>query len=70
MRYLIPIFGCLLTSCALYHTEPVFLKHPTSGKTVQCGPYKMVSMDNTDVALRELQCIQDFKDQGYQRVAK
>ena len=54
-----------LIGCA---AEPVFLKHPGTGQTAKCGPY-YDTFGRTGVAeaMREAQCIQDYKDQGFVR---
>ena len=46
-------------------TEAVILRHPETGNTVKCGPYSESSVANS---MREVQCIQDYKEQGYMRV--
>ncbi len=49
-------------------TGPVILRHPETGKTVQCSP------DDTEqpaeVAYqRQRECIEDYERQGYKRVS-
>lgn len=51
-------------------TTPVKMVHPKTGKVVQCGPYYTgLSPDFKlqGIAMRESQCIQDYKEQGYVR---
>ena len=58
----------LLASCAST-TKPVFLTHPKTGATVQCGPYPTRGLAKPmAAAMHETQCIQDYKEQGYVRV--
>lgn len=50
-------------------TDPVFLRHPQTGKKVQCGPYSMTGWAATQAApIRERGCIEDYQRQGYERV--
>lgn len=66
MRF-IPVFlALLLTACA--STEVVVLKHTGTGQTVQCGPYQYNNYSAGAAALREIQCIQDYQRQGYERL--
>jgi len=62
---LLALIGC--TS-----TDPVFLRHPKTGQTVQCGSYKYrgVGAPPMAVVVRESKCIDDYKQQGYERVPK
>lgn len=64
MRYL-PIL-LLLAACVA--TDPVILKHPKTGQTVQCGPYSGRGEGPGAAVMHEIQCIQDFKEQGFIRV--
>jgi len=60
----------LLAFVAGCQTDPVFLRHPQTGKTVQCGPYS----HNTDplsveaATVKESNCIAKYERQGYERV--
>jgi hypothetical protein len=53
-------------------TDPVFLRHPQTGRMVQCGPFS----HNTDplsfetANTRESNCIDKYERQGYERVVK
>ena len=58
-----------LAACLPFATEQVFLKHPHTGETVQCGPYKYAALTATAAALREEKCISDFQCQGYVRLS-
>ena len=58
----------LLIGCSL--TTPVYLAHPQTGATVQCGPYSAAGVGRALAASQhETQCIQDWKEQGYVRVS-
>ena len=48
----------------------VVMKHPVTGKTVECGRYAWASSSLLSLTLesRERDCINDFRLQGYQRV--
>lgn len=59
MTALVVLMGC---------TQTVYMKHPATGKTVQCGPYRSTGIPAMAGAMREAQCIQDYKEQGYVRV--
>ncbi len=56
------IVALLLAGCM---TTPVKLRHPVTGRTVQCGPYDRGREGGT--AVRKNQCIQDYQRQGYER---
>jgi hypothetical protein len=58
----------VLVACQ-YATAPVVLKHPKTGKIVQCGPYWIANdaKDMSGVARMERGCIEDYKEQGYVR---
>ena len=48
--------------------ESVLLRHPETGKTVQCGPYPIYG-DIASVNARlecERACIQEYQRQGYE----
>jgi hypothetical protein len=55
----------LLVGC----TTPVYLRHP-DGRTAKCGPYDARPINSFSSAERERGCIQDFKEQGFVRVAE
>ena len=56
----------ILAGCT---TDPVHLRHPQTGKTVQCGPYPTATGPATMTALEhERGCVQDYQRQGYERV--
>lgn len=58
-----------LAACMPFATEPVFLKHPQTNETAQCGPYRYRDLTATAAALREEKCISDFQRQGYIRLS-
>lgn len=48
-------------------TGPVILRHPETGKTVQCGSDD--TEQSAEVAYRrERECIEDYQRRGYKRV--
>lgn len=47
-------------------TEPVYLRNPGTGQIVRCGPYHPGNAGAN--AIREVQCIKDYKEQGYIRI--
>ncbi len=57
ISFLVLIYGC--------YSQPIFLKHPTTGEVTKCGPYGM--QDHTELA-RENRCIDDYKSRGFQRI--
>ena len=59
-----------LVACMPFATEPVFLKHPQTNETAQCGPYRYRDLTATAAALREEKCINDFQRQGYVRLSR
>jgi len=46
--------------------EPIYLQHPSTGKTVYCrgwwGPHARTHLAS------QLACVEDFKQQGYERI--
>ena len=66
------LFIGILVFLAGCQTDPVFLRHPETGRKVQCGPYS----HNTDplsfetATTRESNCIEKYERQGYERVMK
>jgi len=55
--------GCFwLAACGV--TETVILRHPETGKKVECGPY----FGHPNLGRGDLRhCIQDYHRQGYER---
>ena len=49
--------------------DAVVLKHPETGEIVQCGPHSGLGRSAFAVTAQlQRGCIQDFKEQGFQRV--
>ena len=64
----LPIGAALmLTSCV---SGGALMKHPVTGKTVECGRYAKASSSLLSLTFenRERDCINDFRLQGYERV--
>lgn len=60
---------CGLYACgATASTKPVYLRHPATGRVVQCGPYAWSELRTGSVPERERGCITDYQRQGYERV--
>ena len=56
-----------IAACA---APAVTMRHPATGKTVVCGPYAERGPNGPIAsAMHETQCINDFKEQGFVRVA-
>jgi hypothetical protein len=55
-----------ITGCANSRT---YLKNPATGDVVKCGSLHPVTLAEWAVQNREAQCIKDYKEQGYVRVA-
>jgi len=53
-----------LIGCA---TPPVRLRHPQTGHTVQCGPYRRLVLGLPAMIL-ENDCVNDFQKRGYERL--
>ncbi len=65
MRFLIPVIGLFLVGCAA-QSVPVVMVHK-DGRSAQCGPYSLHGLVANSSAIREQQCIEDYKQQGYVR---
>ncbi len=70
MRVLFMMGVALLILAACTYTDTVFLRHPKTGLTAQCGPYRYSGYTATAAAMRESRCIDDYQRQGYERVPK
>lgn len=60
----------LVAGCA---TEPVTLRHPETGETLQCGPYSYnfySSIDHEAAVAQQRLCMDMYLRQGYQPVQK
>jgi hypothetical protein len=63
--FLIAIVAVSLAAC----TESIKMKNTQTGQITRCGPYASVALGGgTNQAQREMQCIQDFQRQGYERM--
>lgn len=67
MRYAVLVGLLLLVACQT--TQPIYLQNPVTGQRVQCGPYDGSGIQASASVVRESQCVQDFKEQGYVRLA-
>jgi len=64
MRYLIILVAVgVLAGC----THTTYLKHPDTGETVQCGPYRTGGLGADANTAREIKCVSDFQRMGYVR---
>lgn len=66
MRYATILLFVVAAACAR-QTTPIVMKHPETGKIVQCGPYPASGIGSIGTPDREAQCIRDYKGQGYVR---
>ena len=67
-RTILAAIATVLFVAACARTEAVYLKNSGTGQVVQCGPYDNRSLKSAATAVREAQCIQDYKEQGFARV--
>ena len=53
------------------YTEPILLRHPGTGVTVECGPYPYALYSSMAAGYRaeRQQCIAQYQRQGYVRLA-
>ena len=60
-----------LPECPSY-TEPIVLRHPSTGGVVACGPYPYALYSSMAAGYRaeRQQCVAQYQRQGYVRVAK
>lgn len=61
------VFGVLVLSGCVAMSEPVTMVNPANGQTAKCGPYSLHGMVANASALREVQCVEDYKQQGFVR---
>ncbi len=66
MRLGVLMWVLVLGGCAAM-TEPVVLKNPITGAVAQCGPYNNSAYQSGPSAIREQQCITDYRAQGFLR---
>lgn len=63
----IPLWMFLLVSgCA---DSTTYLKNQQTGEIVRCGGMHAVTLAESAIQRREAQCIQDYKERGFVRVA-
>ena len=68
MRYFLAFFLISAVLAGCMSIDAVVLKHPETGETVQCGPHSGLTGSNfAATALIQRGCIQDYKEQGFQR---
>jgi len=53
------------------YTEPILLRHPGTGATVECGPYPYALYSSMAAGYRaeRQQCVAQYQRQGYVRLA-
>lgn len=69
MRWVAVGFFVLLAACA--RSETVHLRNPSTGETVQCGPYTGYGelRDAATSAQSQLRfCVSDYQQQGFERI--
>ena len=67
------VMFCVFCFAACASTQPVTLRHPSTGLVVQCGPYKAGFFDvgvGAPIYQRERDCIADYQRQGYERAPR
>ena len=54
------------------YTEPIVLRHPSTGTTVACGPYPYALYSSMAAGYRadRQQCVAQYQRQGYVRLAR
>ncbi len=63
------LVGVLLVLAACGRVDPVTLKHPETGESVQCGPYTgLTDRSYAGGVLQQRGCIEDYRAQGYKRI--
>jgi hypothetical protein len=62
----------VLTLClgAAGCTAPIKMRNAATGATAACGPYFVTTNTVAVQTVREIQCIQDFQRQGFERAAE
>ncbi len=65
MKKLIPLL-LVLAGCA---NSTTYLKNEKTGEVVKCGSTHAVTLAESAIQRREAQCIQDYKERGFVRVA-
>lgn len=67
MRYIVILFLVILIAGC---TQTVYMKNQKTSEVVECGPYQAGGIPALAGAMREAQCIRDYKEQGYVRTPK
>ena len=66
---IISIRFVIVMGLALSGGAPVYLHHPETGKTVQCGSYfEDPALDHSGRLLKRA-CIEDYERQGYDEIS-
>ena len=65
MKRLLPLL-LIVSGCA---DSTTYLKNEKTGEVVKCGGFHAVTLVEGAVQKREAQCIQDYKERGFVRVA-
>lgn len=63
MRYAAILCVLALGAC----TETIHLRNPQTGQAAQCGPYRTGGIGAEAGAVMAVQCVNDYKQQGYVR---
>lgn len=63
IRFVI-VMGLAVSGCA-----PVYLHHPETGKTVECGSYFEDPALDHSARLLKRGCIEDYERQGYDQMS-
>ena len=69
--FLLSVGTLLLSACAV--GDVVLMEHPDTGERVECGgdiAYGNIPAGNDTNLAKQRYCVEDFKQQGYVRVAK
>ena len=62
MRWLVLVLA--LTGC----TSAITMRNPVSGDTAKCGPYYYYGIFAATATQREMNCVADYRAQGFMRV--
>ena len=60
MRHFLILLVVGLLSACISAPQTVMLRHPDTGKIVQCGPFETL--------MEESQCLNDYQSNGYKRI--
>ena len=69
MRHFLALFLlCALAGCS---TETIYMKNQTTGEVATCGDHPLAfPIYATIAATHDQECVQNYRDQGFVRVAK